>query len=109
MANELRADAIIVFTLRGYMSRHCAWMRPLYSPIYAFCEDQDIANSLSLSWGVTGIVMPFDHSVPEQTTARALQRLKSEGRLVKGNTIVIITSVSAGPANADAVQMRVID
>lgn len=109
MANELRADAIVVFTIRGYMARHCAWMRPHYSPIYAFCESQDIANSLSLSWGVTGMVMPFDHEVPERTTARALELLKSQGRLAKGNTVVVITSVTAGPTNADAVQMRVID
>src|SRR5688572_12564901 len=47
MADELRADAILVFTLRGNMARHTAWMRPRYSPIYAFCEDWAVADSLS--------------------------------------------------------------
>src|SRR3989440_2293161 len=35
MANELHADAMLVFTLRGNMARHTAWMRPRFSPIYA--------------------------------------------------------------------------
>src|SRR5437899_891691 len=31
LANELKADAIVVFTIRGNMARHAAWMRPRYS------------------------------------------------------------------------------
>src|SRR5882672_9938444 len=31
MANELKADAILVFTMRGNMARHTGWMRPRYS------------------------------------------------------------------------------
>lgn len=44
MADELRADAIVVFTIRGFMARHTAWMRPQYSPIFAFCESRPVAD-----------------------------------------------------------------
>src|SRR5688572_12924095 len=47
MANELRADAVLVFTLRGNMARHIGWMRPRYSPVYAFCDSWVVGNALS--------------------------------------------------------------
>src|ERR1051326_8358410 len=31
MANDLKAEAILVFTVRGNMARHTAWMRPRHS------------------------------------------------------------------------------
>src|SRR2546426_7853964 len=37
MANELRAEAILVITRHGHMARHTGWMRPRYSQIYALC------------------------------------------------------------------------
>ena len=67
MADELKADAILVFTIRGNMARHTAWMRPRHSPIYAVCETQAVADSLTINWGVTSIVIPFDHADPEKT------------------------------------------
>src|SRR5256885_1238264 len=39
LANELKADAIVVFTIRGNMARHAGWMRPRHSKIYAVCEN----------------------------------------------------------------------
>src|ERR1041385_3134495 len=52
MANELKADAILVFTRRGHMARFTGWMRPRYSQIFAICENKDVAESLTLSWGM---------------------------------------------------------
>src|SRR5205085_7924745 len=52
MANELKADALLVFTRRGHMARFTGWMRPRYSRIFALCENKDVAESLTLSWGV---------------------------------------------------------
>ncbi|MBI2929412.1 MAG: pyruvate kinase [Verrucomicrobia bacterium] len=109
MANELKAEAILVFTLRGNMARHTAWMRPRYSPIYAVCEDQTTADSLSLSWGVTPLVIRFDHTDPEKNLAPALDALKQKGVLQRSHTAVVIGSVSVGAQITDAVQMRVVD
>jgi pyruvate kinase len=108
MANELRADAIIVFTVRGNMARHTAWMRPRHSPILAVCENWGVANTLSLNWGVIPIVIPFHHADPERTIDPALQSLIEKGLLKKGNTAVIISSITVGDQIVDAVQMRVV-
>src|SRR5438876_1897646 len=37
MANELKADAILVMTRNGSMARFTGWLRPRYSQIYAMC------------------------------------------------------------------------
>ena len=109
MANELKAEAILVFTLRGNMARHTAWMRPQCSPIFAICERQEIADSLSLIWGVIPLVIKLDQADPEKNFAPALEALKQEGRLKTGDTAVVIGSISAGNQIIDAVQMRTVD
>jgi pyruvate kinase len=106
MADELRADAIVVLTLRGNMARHTAWMRPRYSPIYGFCDSWEVSDALSLNWGVVPHVIEFDHVNPNKTIDNALERLTTTGRLKKGNTVVIISSIAAGDTTVDAVQMR---
>src|SRR6266568_30711 len=49
MANELKAEAIVVFTRRGSMARWTGWMRPRYSQIYALCENEAVAEGLALT------------------------------------------------------------
>lgn len=109
MADDLRAHAIMVFTLRGNMARHTAWMRPRHSPVYAICESWSVANSLTLSRGVTPLVMPFHHDAPEDTIDPAIELLVSRGVVKKGDTVVIISSLSSGNHVVDATQMRVVD
>ena len=106
MADELHADAILVFTLRGNMGRYTAWMRPRHSPIYAFCDNWTVSDGLSLSWGVTPMVIEFDHQNPDKTITTALAMLTEKGLLKPGNTVVIISAIAAGDTTADAVQMR---
>ena len=108
MADELRADALVVFTIRGNMARNTAWMRPAFSPIFAVCENWGVANSLALNWGVTPLVHPFDHSQPEKTIESTLALMVQEGKLKKGNTAVIISTISAGEQIVDVVEMRVV-
>jgi pyruvate kinase len=108
MANELKAEAILVFTRRGSMARYTGWMRPRYSPIYALCPDEQIARRLTLGWGVTPCVVPFDLINPENTIDSALKILLQEGRVRTGNTIVVIGSILVGEQIVDAVQMRVV-
>jgi pyruvate kinase len=108
MANELKADAILVFTLRGNMARHTAWMRPRYSPVYAFCDSWTVANALSINWAVIPQVIQFDYSNPDKTIENAIAKMVAEGTLKEGNTIVIISSIATGETTADAVQMRTV-
>src|SRR5437588_63158 len=94
MANELKAEAILVFTRRGNMARFTGWMRPRCSTIYAICETEHVAAALALSWGVCPLVISFDHTDPERTIERAVQKLLAQHRLATGNTVVIISSIS---------------
>ena len=108
MANELHADAMLVFTLRGNMARHTAWMRPRFSQIYAFCEDWAVSDTLALNWGVTPHVIEFDHTNPDKTIERAIATLTASGVLKPGQTIVIVSAIAAGDSTVDAVQMRTV-
>jgi pyruvate kinase len=108
LADQLKADAILVFTIRGNMARHAASCRPRYSPTYAICEFQGIADSLALDWGVEAFVHPFDHERPERTVESALRWLVEQGRLRRGHQVVVITAISAGEEIADVVEMRTV-
>jgi len=108
MANELRAEAILVFTRSVNMARSAAWMRPRYSQIYALCEREGLAAKLALSWAVTPFVVPFDLIDPQNTVEPALRALMEKGRLRPGSTVVIIGLIMVGEQIVDAVQMRVL-
>jgi pyruvate kinase len=108
MANELKAEAILVFTRHGGMARYTGWLRPRYSKIYGLCARDNIARSLSLSWGVTPLVIPFDLINPENTIETALKLMVDEGHLNQGTTAVIIGSIMVGDQIVDAVQMRLV-
>ncbi len=109
MADELRADAMLVYTTRGFMGRYVSWMRPKYSLIYALCPSEPVAKSLSLNRDVRPFVIDFDVKNPEQTIDRGLSLLRSRGLLQKGNTVVIVSSMLSGDTPVDAVQMRVLE
>ena len=108
MANELKAAAILAFTRHGHMARYAAWMRPRYSPIYALCDNPFYANQLTLCWGVTPFVTEFDFIEPQNTIETAMKDLAAQGRLNKGETVVIIGAISVGTEIVDAVQMRTV-
>ncbi len=108
LADQLKADALIVFTIRGNMARHAASFRPRYSPILAICEHHGVADSLALCSGVEPMVHPFDHERPEQTVESAIAWLVSQGRLRKGQTTVVISAITAGDQIIDVVEMRLV-
>lgn len=109
MADQLKAQALLVFTVRGNMARYTAWLRPRFSPIYAVCDNEAVALDLTLCRGVTPLVIPFDRTDPELNLQPALARLKANGRLHAGDTVVVIGSVTVRDRVTDAVQMRTVD
>lgn len=106
MADELKADAILVFTLTGTSARYAAWMRPRHSPILAICDTQPVADSLALNWGVRATLFPFDHGNRDKTISRSIAKLVEENWLSKGNTVVVISSIQVDGQTVKAVQMR---
>ncbi|MCU0771863.1 MAG: pyruvate kinase [Verrucomicrobia bacterium] len=109
MANELRAEAMVVVTRKGHLARYTSWMRPQYSKIIGVCESDTVARSLSLHWGVIPVVSRFHESRPEETIRAAFRMLVEQGQLHAGNTVVVIGSISAGDEIVDAVQMRIVE
>ncbi len=108
LADELKAAAIVVFTRRGHMARYVSWLRPRYSPIYAFADRWTTADSLAICRGVVPGVVPFTHAEPDKTVDAALASLMEKGRLKRGDTVVVLGIVTAGDQLVDAVTMRVI-
>ena len=108
MANELKAEAVLVITRSGNMARYVSWLRPRYSKIYALCARDSVAHGLTLSWDVTPFVVPFDLINPENTIEAALKIQVEQSRLQKGQTVVIVGSILVGDQIVDAVQMRVV-
>jgi pyruvate kinase len=83
-------------------------MRPRYSPVFALCDNEKTARLLTLSWGVTPFVTEFDFIDPQNTIETTLKNLTAQGRLNKGETVVIIGAISVGTEIVDAVQMRTV-
>jgi pyruvate kinase len=108
MANELRANAIVSLIRSGSMTRYLSWLRPRYSTIYAIGQNQDVAEELTLHWGVVPLVMPFDPHNLDKNIEAALELLHQKKLLRKGNTVVVVSSIQAGEQIVDAVQMRVV-
>ena len=108
MANELKAEAILVFTRHGNMAGYTGWLRPRYSQIFALCARDTVAHRLALNWGVMPVVLTFDLINPENTIDAAMKLLVEQGRLKKGNTVVVIGAILVGEQIVDAVQMRVV-
>jgi len=108
MANELRAEAIVVVTRKGHLARYTAWMRPQYSLVIGVCESEAVARSLTLRWGVTPVVSAISDSSPEETIRGALELLVEQGQLHSGNTVVVIGSISVEDEIVDAIQLRIL-
>ncbi len=72
-------------------------------------RDQEMADQLTLLCGVTPLVMPFNHASPEKTINPAIEFMKQAGYIKKGNTVVVVSSISAEERIVEAIQMRVVE
>ena len=108
MANELRAHAIVTLIRGGSMTRYLSWLRPKFSMIYAVGPSQDVAEQLTLNWGVVPLIMPFDPIDLDGNIALALKTLVERRHLRAGQTVVIVSSINADNQIVDAIQMRTV-
>ena len=108
LADELRAAGLVVFTRRGHLARYVSWLRPKYSPIYAFADTWPVADTLTICRGVEPQVIPFFHNEPEQTVDAALALLIQQGRLKRGDYVVVLSNVTAGDQMVEAIKMRIV-
>lgn len=108
MADELKAQALLVFTRRGNSARYTSWMRPRYTPIFAACEDAQVAHSLVLAWGVIPMVVPFHPEDPERTVNETLDLLVRNGKIRSRDSVVVVGNVAVQNHLVDAIQMRIV-
>ena len=105
MGNNVMADAILVFTRRGYMASLLSRCRP-NSSIFAFTNTTHVRRKLNIYWGTQSFRIDFS-SNPEKTIQRAIALLKKKELLKKGAKIVIVSDVlAAGEEHVDTVQVR---
>jgi pyruvate kinase len=109
LADDLKADAMLVFTKRGHMARFASWMRPRHSAIYAFTDRWPTADGLTLLRGVLPRVIAFNSENPDQTVDTAVAQLMADGLLRRGNTVVVVTNMASGDRIVDGVKIRTLD
>lgn len=107
MANNIHADAIIVFTRRGLMASMISHYRPI-PQIYAFTNMPSVRRRLNLYWGISPFRIEFS-SDPEKTIQRAIEVLKSRNLLKKENKIVVVSDILAGKEMVETIQIRKIN
>ncbi len=106
MADDLAAQAIVVFTRVGRLVPEVAWMRPRSAPVLALCLDEAVASSLALHRGVRPVVLPWDEpDATSEAVPHSLQELVSKQILESGDTVVVVSSRNAVEEIADSVQM----
>lgn len=105
MANNIDADAIIVFSKTGETARLIAQCRPM-PQVYGFAGDEEVKKQLSLNWGIEAHHLPFDEQNPEDTIQKALNQLKSKSILEAGNKVIIVSNIQGYEENFHAVQFR---
>ncbi len=108
LAQECKADALIVFTQTGVMAHNAAWLRPTSTPIYAFSSDERLLNRLPLYWGVQPSHLETGHD-PEQNVSRAVAKLRERGLLESGDTVVAVTEVQIDGRFVDTILMQPVD
>jgi pyruvate kinase len=109
MADSMKAEGLLIFTLHGNMARYAAWMRPHSTAIFAVVQTDELARQLMLNWGVYPVVMPFTQQDPEHKLGEAIAKLVERKHLKRGDHLVIVSSISAGDQHVDAIQMRQIN
>lgn len=107
MANEMKAAGLLVFTRHGNMARYAAWMRPQHSPIFAVCENANLAAALSLTWGVYPLLPLASPAAGNGDSIEGvIQSLSQRGHLPDGSPIVVVSTIGANNRQIDAMQVR---
>ena len=105
MAEDLHADALIVFTRKGKNARNISWLRPLKTPIYAFTDCEYLCNQLTINWGTLPFCIDFSETDPAENVVSALDVLKAKGLVESGCTVVIVTEIRTRGELVNTIQM----
>ena len=107
LAEECKADALIVFTSSGVIATAAAHLRPLSAPIYAFSSNEVLLNQLPMYWGINSSYLEAGND-PEKNVSRAIAKLMESGALEEGQTIVAVTEVQSNGKLVDTILMETV-
>ncbi|TDH74279.1 hypothetical protein CCR75_005070 [Bremia lactucae] len=88
IANEMRAQLLIVLTRTGYTARKVAKYKPTV-PVMCFTTDQKVGRQLQIHRGLYPVVSSCLDRSP--TTAEAISHAKKMGWLSPGDRVVVIS------------------
>ncbi|KAJ7557703.1 hypothetical protein O6H91_04G006100 [Diphasiastrum complanatum] len=92
MANKLGADAIFVYTRRGYMASLLSRNRP-DCPIFAFTHSASVRRRLNLHWGVIPFRLDFADEM-ESNLCQTFSLLKARGMIRSGELIIAVSDIT---------------
>ncbi|KAJ3669889.1 hypothetical protein LUZ60_010213 [Juncus effusus] len=91
MANNLRVDAVFVYTTTGHMASLLSRCRP-DCPIFAFTTSTSVRRRLNLQWGL----IPFRLSLSddmESNLNRTFALLKARGMVKSGDLVIALSDM----------------
>lgn len=104
IANNITAKAMIVFSKTGATLGLVSQCRPI-SPIYAFTYSQNLQKQLNIYWGTESYLVE-NYQNPEQNISEAIEILKQNGTLVKGDTTIVVSDILVGSEYVHSIQVR---
>jgi pyruvate kinase len=108
VAQDLKAQAIVAFTMTGTTARFMSQQRPKI-PIYALTPNEATCRRLSLNWGVRSIMLPLFRSTDEMIE-RGEERLLELGLAEVGQTMVCVAGGSTStPGGTDMLKIHYFD
>jgi pyruvate kinase len=90
LAEEVRAQAIVVFTRSGFSAHMVSQWRPVV-PVFAYTCEEAAYRRLNLWWGITPVLLPFVGST-DAMLATVSDDLLQRGALPDGSTVVFVGS-----------------
>ena len=92
LARDTQASAVVCMTRSGYTAFHTAKHRPKAN-IFAFTDNQELLNQLSMVWGVRGFMYEKEPTSTDNMMAELRAFLTQKGFLKEGDVVVNITSM----------------
>lgn len=105
LADQLKADAVVVFTRRGLTADFVTAYRPKFATVFAFTNMSQVRRKLILNRACYPFRIDFS-SDPERTIKTAFSALAKKKILPAGSRIVIVSDIIAGTERVESIQVR---
>jgi pyruvate kinase len=105
LANSYPNSKIVVFTRHGTTAQSVANLRPATAEVHAFTPSEEVCRILAMLWGTRPHKLEFS-THPNKTIKAAIDYLKSQNLVDKGDPLVVISDVIAGEDRVDSIQLR---